>query len=603
MQTKTITMGIPTKASATKHEYWPLDACTGNPIFVGTETEFYHSALPEGNYWRSAPHFQAVAIKLNELQYRELFKQADLKEKMAFLVNAVLSKSLQNNQKKIKEILENNYFILYSLIEPLYATMQTVKHPTTGDSVFISCLSDCRSSLSEMVRMGLQIYSPGAKDMLFNLIQYGLDDDVISTAILSHIRYDIDSSNTFGDFREIVLFALEHGKKIDLNIARQANPKFGSYLHYFLAFEMKQAEELIQFLDSVRIDSEKHTHFNFEALDGYGTTPLQIALLTRNTMAALALLQLVKEKNRPVGINIPNSKGQTPLHIAIALGMQEVAEQLIELGASLDTLDNEGESAASYAFLAKEQIEKILSQHMHPDRCNSSISHNQSQLYVLDGSESTPLCLYNESEPIKHGDEQIPNFVILSNTAPHRERLDLAYHALVAQARAGDRWSAEQLPIVKNQIDDIRYGDQFENVVNYLKQVISKGNKVALALMQHILKLIQQNCLLEPILEETRNFLLKTEQKSIDEELLAEELYIEIKKIIETTPERKSEIQKCMDAQPEMQKYIIRMIRSKAPQASLTAGQVRFFDVARRPEKLFEEMNSCMPFLDYNSSW
>jgi ankyrin repeat protein len=568
-------------ARPTSYQLWPNATKTGKPVFIGTSSEVRKAPLQMGRYWLYAPHFEGFQDKVDEASLLNATYGNEAQKMKHFIIRSLLSRvAFSENKKKIEQILKDYTNLRYTLIHNIYGSLKAITNNSiTGEHAPIrDTLHGIKPSMSELVRMGIDIYDPCIARELFepfmlqNLIQYGFEDDVISTAIIAEIPFDDNSSRGgFGKFQDIVELCLELGKKIDLNIASQKNPKWGSFLHHFLAFELSRESALIEFLDSIRVESKPHTHFNFEALDGFGATPLMIALMTRNEKAATTFLQLAKEKNRLVGVHIPNAQGQSPLHIAIALGMKSVAEQLIALGASLDTLDKEGRTAASYAYLDEAEIRKLLSQYMHPDRCNSTITHMHSYLYVFDCGETTPLCLYNKGSEVKTGDAQIEHFVVLSNTSPHKERLDLAYNTLVEQVRAGDSWAAEQLPFVKNQIDDIRFSAQFNAVYEYLGQQSAEGNCFADYLLHQIQDLNGQSCLYENMLDAIPGFL-----KGINMPV-AKLLLIEVEKIIRETPARKSILQMSMEGQTAMQEYI-RQISKKGLQHEMRqaalSGQV-----------------------------
>ena len=54
-------------------------------------------------------------------------------------------------------------------------------------------------------------------------------------------------------------------------------------------------------------------------------------------------------------VNLPDSRGRTPLMGASVRGLLDMVKILVEKGADVKALDKEGRSAAGYAALAGEQ--------------------------------------------------------------------------------------------------------------------------------------------------------------------------------------------------------------------------------------------------------
>lgn len=118
-----------------------------------------------------------------------------------------------------------------------------------------------------------------------------------------------------------------------------------------------------------------------DARDALGRTPLHVALANGKIQAAQLLLERGADDDlqallldlanaqaldrdsiellsaRGVNLNAANSKGQTPLHLAVAAANLKLAKQLISAGAKVNLTDSSGKTALD---IAEEQGEPTL---------------------------------------------------------------------------------------------------------------------------------------------------------------------------------------------------------------------------------------------------
>mmetsp|Transcript_39743 Transcript_39743/g.51260 ORF Transcript_39743/g.51260 Transcript_39743/m.51260 type:complete len:1026 (+) Transcript_39743:252-3329(+) len=94
-----------------------------------------------------------------------------------------------------------------------------------------------------------------------------------------------------------------------------------------------------------RLLEEKDAHLLLEQRNWYGLTPLHLGVLSRNPMALSLLL------NEDANLFLQSTVVGTPLHLAIAEGSEDLAQQLIETDPNLLSLQNSfGVSCVEMAF-------------------------------------------------------------------------------------------------------------------------------------------------------------------------------------------------------------------------------------------------------------
>jgi len=85
----------------------------------------------------------------------------------------------------------------------------------------------------------------------------------------------------------------------------------------------------------------KNAHLAKDGIDpGNGNTPLHIAAQNGHTEICAFLLESCK-----CDVNIQNSKGQTPLHMAVEFGVYYTIKVLLDNGASKDIVNEDGNAA------------------------------------------------------------------------------------------------------------------------------------------------------------------------------------------------------------------------------------------------------------------
>lgn len=507
--------------------------------------------LPYRRYWIYAP--AAHGRVLRELGNRHLVNcDADNR----FILTNVLLDQFDVNKEKIKSIIESNGVVRQYIIQLLYQNFSN-QYNMNWVSHKAAILTKFKPIISELVSFGARIDHLDDDPELFNnLVEYGLDGKAL-TNLLSCVHYT-NNPNSFYEFEQLVNQLLPKGA--DINAIRDNNPDFGTFLHYYMAFELPHAVNLIRFLESKR-SIKANTQFNYELRDGFGHTPLLVALLTRNEKAALALVNLAA-KNIKVGIDIADKEGISPLLIAAALGMDEVVKALISKGANVQAKDRLGRGLEHYVRLDRAEVFSLLSRFMNPLRSNVKNSHFHSELYCYDGSgNTTPICLYKEGQSEVIGQDQLPHVVVLSNYPPHKENQDLVVATLQAQVAKGDKWAKKNLPYVRKQIDEIRYCKKYDALIDCIYQRIGEGNKLAEELKSHVESLLPTPMLYKEILESTLNFLKdKIKQGHTD----AAEMHADLKVVLDSTTEVDAVIDICIAGQDKVQAYIRSSEASKA---------------------------------------
>ncbi|CDZ76467.1 ankyrin repeat protein [Legionella massiliensis] len=397
--------------------------------------------LPYQNYEIYAPIIGENIVELGA---------ADRKKYLPLLTEIlqdILTGNFVENRAKIQGILESSHAVRKTLIYQLYFNLS--KRHTDWDKVKASILEQHKEIFQQLESYGAQWHHIRQQNKaafldlgrtVFNTRPAGL------TAAIGDITL-ANCEHGYENFIEALHDCLPLGGNI--NAAMTLNPKFGSFLHYYLAFEFPYATKLIQSIDAQR-STKENTLFDYEARDGYGNTPLLIAVFTRQESAVLALLGLMK-KGRKVGIDMPDADGRTPLLIAAALGMKKVVAELLNQGANPLAQDKLGRGLSDYSRFSIDNLSALLRPFVHPER---SANINHSYLYAND-IWKTPLCYFANDEQGLTGDAQIPFLVVLSPLSPHKEKLNAVVACLQKEARKGDEKSARLLAYVQNQIEKI----------------------------------------------------------------------------------------------------------------------------------------------------
>uniref|UniRef100_A0A8R1DRS1 ANK_REP_REGION domain-containing protein n=1 Tax=Caenorhabditis japonica TaxID=281687 RepID=A0A8R1DRS1_CAEJA len=177
--------------------------------------------------------------------------------------------------------------------------------------------------------------------------------------------------------------------------------------------------------------------FTVDLRDKTGVTPLMCAVGV-NIPQALPVIRLL-EKKKPVSKTRQNRDGMTALHIAVAARNLDVVKLLIELGSSIDLVDNEQRTPLHYASEhGYPEIVKYLMSHgarnSTRDHIGATPSHYASQFSVeclkiiFDESKITE-AKDNENRSclmwaVCAGNVDVINYLIQRDDAPDRRAID-----------------------------------------------------------------------------------------------------------------------------------------------------------------------------------
>ncbi len=373
--------------------------------------------------------------------------------KLKEVLQAILSGQFDTQKVAIKKSIEESHEVATSIIYQLYFNLS--KNYTPWEAKKKEVLAQYKELFSQLEAFGAEWCSIRLKNQLAfdDLARYVFTADSLTKAIGDA---EIGGEQGFDKFKELINIYLPLGANI--NASMVCNSDFGTFLHYYLAFELPYATKLIQFIESKR-NRQAHTQFDYEAKDGFGRTPLLIALITRQEDAVLQLLVL-NQKGIKTGINIVDNNGCSPLLFAAALGMKKVVAELLKQGANPLMKDKNGLGLSDYAHFSEEQIVELVSPLLRAER---GCEVNHSYLYYND-IWATPLCFYEHDEAEKAGDEQIPHLVVLSPLSPHKEKLERLVNYLKQEAKRGNKEAKTLLPFVNQQIDRVLEKETFVQV-------------------------------------------------------------------------------------------------------------------------------------------
>ena len=107
---------------------------------------------------------------------------------------------------------------------------------------------------------------------------------------------------------------------------------------------------IMENLDMVNFLIESGTNVDVNASDNDGNTPLHEAVFHWSTDIVRALL-----KSKTIEVDRTNCKKDTALHFAAANGIKKIAEYLIENGANVYALNEDGETPLQVAASRKEK--------------------------------------------------------------------------------------------------------------------------------------------------------------------------------------------------------------------------------------------------------
>ena len=441
-------------------------------INLGSSTELQQKSADQ-----NLPHqfyeIYAPIIGFNKLVLGKQASREEYVPKLTEVLHIILNGNFSKEKTAIKKTIESVHKVAINVIHQLYFSLS---------KNFLPWDEKKEEILAEYKEVFLQLEAYGAswhhlrmeyKDIFADLARFIFDSHSLTVGL-----GDVEiggGDNGFAKFEDQVNAYLPLGAHINARMA--FNPDFGTFLHYYLAFEAPSPVSLIRFIESKR-DKNLNTHFNYELRDGFGNTPLLLSILTCQESAALELLALSK-RERAIGINIPDKEGRAPLLLAAALGMPKVVAELLKQGANPLVKDKNGLGLNDYAQLKAEEIAKIVSPLVHPDR-SSNINH--SYLYYNDVWAS-PICFYEKDEAEKTGKEQIPYLVVLSPLPVHKQKLDRLVIYLLGEKKKGNKEAEKLLPCVLDQIKKVMGKATFLQVCKAGQDEVQKylGHREALA--------------------------------------------------------------------------------------------------------------------------
>lgn len=195
-------------------------------------------------------------------------------------------------------------------------------------------------------------------------------------------------------------------------------------LHYLIALENpSRTMELIDFMEHLSTCSSSSSHkkvidIDYTLQDIQGKTALYLATALGLEAVVNKLLNVMKTKQRNIGLNIPDQYGRTPVMIAAALGRTTILKKLIDNGANVEVLDNSSPArdVTWYMNASREAVAEILRfLSANPERGYYLL--DRSYLYSTQ-KDSWPMVLVDNE-----GNEHL---LLLSRKEPHFSRLTLA---------------------------------------------------------------------------------------------------------------------------------------------------------------------------------
>jgi ankyrin repeat protein len=413
-------------------------------INLGASTELQQK-VDEHNVPQQLYEIYAPIIGFNKLILGKQASREEYVPKLTQVLQTLLSDQFSKEKSSIKQTIETVFDVAKTVIYQFYFNLSKMHQPWPKKrEKILAQYKDVFLQLEAFGASWLHIRGQN-KEIFADLVRFVFDSDSLTVGL-----GDVELGGGdygYGKFEEAVNLYLPLGANI--NARMTANPDFGTFLHYYLAFETPFSDRLIQFIESKRTKN-LNTHFNYELRDGFGNTPLLIAILTGQESAAFALLALGK-KGLAVGINRADSQGRSPLLLAAALGMPKVVAELLKQGANPLAKDKNGLGLDDYAHLNPKDIAEIVSPLVHPDR-GSKVNH--SYLYY-DDIWSSPICFYEKDETEKTGKEQIPHLVVLSPLSPHKEKLARLVAHLQEEAKKGNKAAEKLVPHILDQINKV----------------------------------------------------------------------------------------------------------------------------------------------------
>ncbi len=460
---------------------------TQKGLNLGSSQELQKNAekhgLPQQLYQIYAPVIGFNTLIMGVPASREVYLP-----KLKEVLQAILSDQFATQKVVIKKSIEGSYEVAASIIYQLYFNLS--KNYTPWEAKKKEVLAQYKELFCQLEAFGAEWCSIRLKNLAAfdDLARYVFGTDSLTKALGDA---EIGGELGFGRFKELVTIYLSLGANI--NASMVCNSDFGTFLHYYLAFELPYATKLIQFIESKR-NQRAHTQFDYEAKDGFGRTPLLIALVTRQEDAVLQLLAL-NQKGIKTGINIVDNNGCSPLLFAAALGMKKVVAELLKQGASPLIKDKHGLGLSDYVHFNEEQIAELVSPLLRAER---SCEVNHSYLYCND-VWSTPLCFYEHDEQEKIGDEQMLHLLVLSPLSPHKEKLNRLVNYLKQEVKRGNKEAATLLTFVTHQISKVLGKETFSQVCQSGQELVRvhlSSHEVTESIRLHKEKQLRRACAL-----------------------------------------------------------------------------------------------------------
>lgn len=194
--------------------------------------------------------------------------------------------------------------------------------------------------------------------------------------------------------------------------------RFGNtVLHYLTALEDETFVcELIDIVEQLQ-NKEHIQGIDYARRDKFDKTVLLMAVGLGLERIVSKLLTLKKDKQKDIGIDMPDEKGRTPAMLAAALGRKDILQHLVDHGANLSINDGEGRGVFWYASAPEVVVRDIFqSLSVNPNR-GACCDVNS---YLCSSGNGVPWLLID-----KEGKEHM---LLLSADEEHFEKLVLAVY-------------------------------------------------------------------------------------------------------------------------------------------------------------------------------
>ncbi|XP_039306085.1 ankyrin repeat domain-containing protein 27 isoform X2 [Solenopsis invicta] len=131
-----------------------------------------------------------------------------------------------------------------------------------------------------------------------------------------------------------------------------------------------------------------HANADSAVTDARGNTPLHLAVDRDHENCVKALLYLSEHMRIPVGANVANDNGDTPLHLAARWGYCAIVSILLEYGVNSRTTNKKGQTPSTVTY--SETIAELLRCNAASDVCNDVPALSKRHTFVQQPRQSAP---------------------------------------------------------------------------------------------------------------------------------------------------------------------------------------------------------------------